>query len=87
MEGQAYGCIPVAFDHGGQRDIIDHTTTGWLVPWDDDPTVRANSLAEGIIGAAAHAGDMQMLKAMRLSVESKFSPQSVTKKILSLIDR
>lgn len=38
VEGQAYGCIPIAFDSGGQRDIIEHRQTGWLAdrPASDD---------------------------------------------------
>ncbi len=86
VEGQAYGCIPVAFDHGGQRDIIDHAATGWLAPWSDDIATRARSLADGIIWAATHANDIQLLSDMKLSVESKFSPKSVTEKILSLLN-
>ena len=31
VEGQAYGAIPVATDRGGQRDIIEHRKTGYLV--------------------------------------------------------
>lgn len=32
IEGQASGCVPVAFDSGGQSDIIDHPEHGFLVP-------------------------------------------------------
>lgn len=32
IEGQASGCVPVAFDSGGQSDIIDSPAIGFLVP-------------------------------------------------------
>lgn len=32
IEGQAQGCLAVAFDSGGQSDIIDHKITGYLAP-------------------------------------------------------
>lgn len=83
IEGQAYGCIPVAFDHGGQRDIITSEEVGYLAPWDDDPKLRAHHLAEGVLWASKRAGNPDILKAMRHSVISRFSPQSVVNKLLS----
>ncbi len=32
IEGMAAGCTPVAFDSGGQRDIISNDSLGYLVP-------------------------------------------------------
>ena len=32
VEGMACGCIPVSFGAGGQADIIDHLTTGYIAP-------------------------------------------------------
>ena len=84
VEGQAYGCIPVAFDHGGQRDIIDHEETGWLAPWNDDPSVRAVFLAEGIEWAYRHVGDEEMKCRMRRSVMDRFSAPSVATRLLEL---
>ncbi len=86
IEGQAYGCIPVAFDHGGQRDIIDHEETGWLAPWDDDASKRAYRLAEGILWACHKVGDATMLERMRTSVVEKFGSESVAKRMISLIE-
>ncbi len=83
IEGQAYGCIPVAFDHGGQRDIITNEEVGHLTAWDDDPHIRAHHLAEGILQAAKRAGDPSTLKAMRQSVKEKFSPQSIISQLLN----
>lgn len=82
VEGQAYGCIPVAFDHGGQRDIIEHGATGWLVPWDDDVAMRGASLAEGIVWAYRNVGNPDLLARMKKSVESKFSAPEVARRFL-----
>ncbi len=83
IEGQAYGCIPVAFDHGGQRDIITSEEVGCLVAWNDDPKIRARRLAEGILHATKRVGDPATLKAMRQSVVEKFSPKSIIKQLLN----
>lgn len=49
IEGQAWGCVPVALDHGGQPDIIDHLSTGYLAPWSDNRKENALRIAEGIL--------------------------------------
>lgn len=82
VEGQAYGCIPVAIDHGGQRDIVDHLRTGWLAQWNDSVSIRAGLIAEGIVWAYRNVGNIHMLESMRKSVESKFSAQEVARRIL-----
>ena len=84
VEGQAYGCIPVAFDHGGQRDIIDHEKTGWLAAWSDDPEHRASLLAEGILWAYRESGNADIARRMRSSVMERFSPRTVVDRLLSL---
>lgn len=87
IEGQAYGCIPVAFDHGGQRDIIDHLRTGYLAAWDEDRMKRASSLADGLAWAAGKAGDDALKVAMRKSVCERFSDMEVARKYIGLISR
>ena len=84
VEGQAYGCIPVAIDHGGQRDIIDHMETGWLAPWSDSPSERAERVAEGILWAYNNRNNQNLRKKMRESVYQKFSATSVARRILAL---
>ena len=86
IEGQAYGCIPVAFDHGGQRDIIDHRQTGWLAEWDDDSSVRGARLAEGIAWAYANAGCQDLLALMRRKVAERFSSAAVARRMLALVE-
>lgn len=83
VEGQAYGCIPVAIDHGGQRDIIDHLKTGYLVSWNDSLSIRADMVAEGIVWAYRNAGDAALIKRMRQSVVEKFSASEVAHRILA----
>lgn len=83
VEGQAFGCVPVAFDRGGQRDIISHLQTGYLVEWSDNPAVRAEAVAEGIAWALEHSADL--INKMSDSVNSKFSYSAVASRYLALI--
>ncbi len=82
IEGQAWGCIPVAFDHGGQSDIIDHLSTGYLAPWSDDEEARAIAIAKGIVWAAERAGTLNDI--MHKSVCDRFSEEAVAKQYISL---
>ncbi|MCH5218694.1 MAG: glycosyltransferase [Muribaculaceae bacterium] len=86
VEGQLYGAVPVAFDRGGQRDIITHGETGWLADWSDSPAERAAAIADGIARAVAaldaDAGGVR--EKMRNSVESRFSYSSVSKRYIQL---
>lgn len=84
IEGQAWGCVPVALDHGGQSDIIDHLATGYLVPWSDDMKKNALGIAEGIIwGFDNHE---RIMAAMQQSVISKFSEDAVAEAYIRLFN-
>lgn len=83
IEGQAFGCVPVSFDRGGQRDIINHLQTGYLVSWSDDPALRTTSFADGIAWALRNRS--RLLLPMRSSVLSRFSYPSVATRYLSLL--
>lgn len=91
VEAQAYGCIPVSFDRGGQRDIVDHLSTGWLSPRADDCNVDAASIAEGIVWAykiAKNHDEFEKIKDnMRRNAMSKFSSEAVAEAYLNLISR
>lgn len=39
IEGQAAGCVPVAFGSGGQADVIRHLDTGYLARFKDTADV------------------------------------------------
>ena len=83
IEGQAYGCVPVAFDRGGQRDIIDHLSTGFLAPWSSDVTSRASALADGIAWAIGRTDDIR--QKMRESVIDKFSYNKIANEYIRLL--
>lgn len=82
VEGQAYGSVPVAFDRGGQSDIIDHLDTGYLAAWDDDEERRAANIAEGMAWALAQPDDIR--RRMRKKAEEKFAAKEVVKKITDI---
>lgn len=77
IEGQAAGCTPVAFDSGGQRDIIENGKTGYLIaPYDTD--VFAHTLMKAIT-------DPFDPNTLRASVEQRFSASSVARKYIEII--
>lgn len=90
VEAQAYGCIPVSFDRGGQKDIVDHLKTGYIACRDENSDLAAENLAEGIIWATGLLSDprayTETVKKMRESVEEKFSYAAVAAKYMALID-
>lgn len=83
VEGQAYGCVPVAIDHGGQRDIVEHLKTGYLARWNDSPSIRAGMVAEGLVWAYRNVDDERLTERMRDSVVEKFSASEVARRILA----
>lgn len=78
IEGQAAGAFPVSFDRGGQTDIIDPGTTGWLAPFGDTA-----SLAEGLEMALDGRFSPEVL---RESVAEKFSAGSVADRYIKLFE-
>ena len=89
VEGQVYGAIPVAFPRGGQSDIVDHLSTGYLAPWSDDVKVAAENLAAGVIWAYREAKDTEkfnaICKRMYRSAFERFNEQAVAESYLDLI--
>lgn len=77
IEGQAAGCVPVAFDSGGQSDIIDSPATGFLVPPYD-----TTAFATAIYGAVNTTFDRE---ALRESVQKKFSATAVAEKYIEAL--
>lgn len=77
IEGQAAGCVPVAFNSGGQSDIIDSPATGFLVPPYD-----TTAFSTAIYGAVNTAFDRE---ALRESVQKKFSATAVAKKYIEAL--
>lgn len=82
IEGQAWGCVPVALNHGGQPDIISHMQTGYLAPWSDDIKENALRIAEGIIWGLKKRDTIK--DHMQRSVIEKFAEDSVADQYIRL---
>ncbi|MDE6261956.1 MAG: glycosyltransferase [Muribaculaceae bacterium] len=78
IEGQASGAMPVSFDRGGQRDIIEHHRTGYLAPFGDE-----EALARGIRWALESDISPENLRA---EVDRKFSAGAVAKRMIELFE-
>lgn len=89
VEAQAYGCIPVSFDRGGQADIIDHLSTGYIAEYSDNIHTAARHLVEGVVWAALKVDNpeefAEIKRKMKCDVIRKFSPESVAKRYLEII--
>lgn len=85
VEGQVYGCIPIAFNRGGQPDIIDHKTTGYLAEWDDDIAIAGKNIANGIIWAK-NANSDAIRDLMFTSAQEKFDAPVIANKYLTLFN-
>ena len=91
VEAQAYGCVPVSFNRGGQTDIISHHSTGYLANYDNNMESRSENLARGIAWAYTIVKDPRKIKEMRekmkLNVEEKFSYPQIAGKYIEMIER
>ena len=89
VEAQAYGCIPVSFDQGGQGDIVDHEQTGYLASYSDNVKLAAAHLADGLVWAAGIVENPEefarMRTRMRESVRARFSYSAVARAYLEMI--
>lgn len=85
IEGQAYGCIPVSFNHGGQGDIIEHLHTGYLAEYTRELHTAAERIAEGIVWAISQADSIDtsspdnILTRLHKNVYNKFSAEKVAR--------
>ena len=88
VEAQAYGCIPVSFNQGGQKDIVKDGETGFIVDYSENLEERAGNLAEGILKAIELIGEGEKLESMkermRENVEEKFAYQSVAREYMRI---
>ncbi len=78
VEGMAAGCVPVAFDRGGQSDIVDHMRTGYLAPYPDTA-----ALAQGL-SYALTAGISR--ESQRREVAARFAADRVAARYLALFE-
>lgn len=79
VEGMASGCKCVAFNHGGQSDIIDDGKNGFLAKYPS-----TDSLSECIINAFNLSVSREEL---HRQAEEKFSEKSVVRKYIELIEK
>lgn len=77
VEGQASGAVPVAFDRGGQVDIIDHMRSGFLAPFGDTAAI-SRGLQWALEGNIAP-------QTLRLAAEARFSADAVAARFEQLI--
>ena len=78
VEGMAAGAWPVAFDHGGQRDIVDHLSTGYLARYADTA-----DLADGIRKGLASPADRD--KQHRI-VAGRFDSDVIARRYIDLFN-
>lgn len=83
VEGLVYGCIPVSFGRGGQSDIVDHLSTGYIAEWSDDLPTAASRIAEGIIWTRRHAG-AELRRRMYASARARFDAPVIATRYLAL---
>lgn len=77
VEGQASGAVPVAYDRGGQTDVIEHMQSGFLAPFGDVAAV-----ARGVEWALSGRVSPQSL---REAAEAHFSADAVAARFERLI--
>lgn len=89
VEAQAYGALPVAFDSGGQGDIVDSGRTGVLVCRDNDPDKAALNFARAIADAAAmleNGSRRALSRTMYDNVADKFDCHKVAGRYIDLFN-
>lgn len=76
IEGQAGGAIPVTFGRGGQADIVDHLSTGYIADYRD-----IKSVVKGILWALD--SDISR-ESLHESVRGKFSAEKIAEKYIEM---
>lgn len=89
VEAHLYGTLPVAFDSGGQRDIVTPGQTGILVERVRDHHQRAVDFAGAIVSAVEllESGSRRALaRKMYESVSERFGEQKIARRYLDLFE-
>lgn len=76
IEGMSSGCQPVTFGRGGQSDIVDHLSTGYIAEY-----MSAGDIANGIDQALSLNADRTRLHDM---IASRFSSQTIARRYIEL---
>ncbi|MCM1006258.1 MAG: glycosyltransferase [Prevotella sp.] len=85
VEAHMYGAFPIAFDSGGQRDIISNPSLGLLVK----PNGGHKAFAEAIIKASElikNTDRAALAKKMYNSVKQKFSAEEIARQYIKLFE-
>ena len=86
VEAQAYGAVPVAFDSGGQRDIVEPGVTGVLARMPDDLRERPAAFARAISQAAGMLGTPGLQETMYRSVRDRFADSAIAREYIRLFN-
>lgn len=81
VEAQAYGCVPVSTSRGGQSDIIDHLSTGYL---GSTPATIADGIAWASAQISGPDADPGIFGRMLREARFRFSAEAVAARYLSL---
>ena len=85
VEGQAYGCIPITFGRGGQADIVEHLSTGYIADYSDHLHLAAANIVQGILWAIEQDAS-EMRRHMFESVKSHFESAAIAQSYLELFE-
>lgn len=86
VEGQLHGALPVAFDRGGQADIITDGETGVLVPFGDDPAACMAAGLERAMKMIDSTAPAELQGRLAESALSKFSRTAVADRYMELFN-
>jgi glycosyltransferase involved in cell wall biosynthesis len=87
VEGQAYGALPVAFNHGGQPDIVENGVTGFLADFGNTDEQSHHNFAQSLLQAVKTTRNTpraELTRRLYESVSSRFSAQSVANDYIKL---
>lgn len=89
MEGQAWGCVPVSTLSGGQEDIVEHESTGYLVRPGDSIEKTAAGIADGVVWAykQLQSDSTGIRERMLASARSRFAGEVVASRYIDLFNR
>ena len=78
VEGMACGCIPISFGAGGQGDIIEHKSTGYIAR-----EIEPEAIAEGIKWGSKAAIER---KTLHDTVAAKFDARKIARQYIELCE-
>lgn len=90
VEAQVYGALPVAFDSGGQRDIVTPGETGILVPFPgqtgDAAAAYADAIEQGVRLSERSDADT-LTRRMRDNVVTRFAADAIARQYINLFNK